>query len=179
MGVVRDVTIEELTQAVQGISSSGMTDTTGQAIVSAISGIDPNTQLGNISSAITALAGSISPTADNVSFDNTGTDLTSSDVEGAISELDTIKVSGNAKIMMGAVGSSATATPLVITSRIAYVITSGNSTLTGFFACRPGNIQELITKGSSVGYSVNDSTYTFTNSNTSLTMRYIAFLIDE
>ena len=73
MGVVTDKSLQGLTTAVQGISTSGMTDTTGQAIASAI----------------TALAGSISPTAENVSFDNTGTGLTSSDVEGAIKEVNT------------------------------------------------------------------------------------------
>ena len=79
MGVVTDKSLQGLTTAVQGISTSGMTDTTGQAIASAI----------------TALAGSISPTADNVSFDNTGTDLTSSDVQGAIEEVNTNKVSNS------------------------------------------------------------------------------------
>lgn len=36
MGVVRDVTIDQLTQAVTGISTSGMSDSTGQAIKNSI-----------------------------------------------------------------------------------------------------------------------------------------------
>lgn len=60
------------------------------AIETALASLMNNTTGQSIASAITALAGSISPTADNVSFDNTGTDLTSSDVEGAIKELDTV-----------------------------------------------------------------------------------------
>ena len=56
-----------------------MLDSTGQDIKDSIDGV---------STALAALAGSISPTADNVSFDNTGTNLTSSDVEGAIKEVE-------------------------------------------------------------------------------------------
>ena len=39
MGVVRDVTIDQLTQAVHGISTSGMSDSTGQAIVTSINNL--------------------------------------------------------------------------------------------------------------------------------------------
>ena len=53
------------------MSNKVMKDDTGQAI---------NTTL-------QSLVGAISPAAANVTFDNTGTDLTSSDVEGAIKEV--------------------------------------------------------------------------------------------
>ena len=55
------------------MSNKVMKDDTGQAI---------NTTL-------QSLVGSISPSAANVTFDNTGTDLTSSDVERAIKEVNT------------------------------------------------------------------------------------------
>lgn len=82
MGVVTDVTVKGLTTAVTNISATGMSDTTGQAIVSAING----------------LSGSISPAASNVTFDNTGTDLTSSNAESAIKEVNTKVGSGTFKI---------------------------------------------------------------------------------
>ena len=55
-----------------------MLDSTGQDIKDSIDGV---------STALAALAGSIRPSANNVSFDNTGTGLTSSDVQSAIEEL--------------------------------------------------------------------------------------------
>lgn len=134
MGVVTDKSLQGLTTAVQGISTSGMTDTTGQAIASAI----------------TALAGSISPTADNVSFDNTGTDLTSSDVEGAIKEVavDTFKLitytasytaGGNASVSLTADDFGATAptgyTPIAITD---FATQSVNIAIRGVYAKATG-----------------------------------------
>ena len=53
------------------VDEPAMLDSTGQDIVTAINN----------------LGGAISPSARNVSFDNTGTDLTSSDVERAIKEV--------------------------------------------------------------------------------------------
>ena len=71
MGVVTDVTVKGLTTAVTNISATGMSDTTGQAIVSAING----------------LSGALSPAASNVTFDNTGTGLSASNVQSAIAEI--------------------------------------------------------------------------------------------
>lgn len=94
MGVVRDVTIDQLTQAVTGISTSGMSDSTGQAINSTLGTLGKDTSLQDIKTAINSLANAISPSATNVTFDNTGTDLTSSNAESAIKEV-------NAKVGSG------------------------------------------------------------------------------
>lgn len=59
MGVVRDVTIDNLTQAVQGISSSGISDTTGQAIKSSIDTLAKDTSAQAIASAITGLGSTL------------------------------------------------------------------------------------------------------------------------
>lgn len=98
MGVVRDVTIDQLTQAVQGISSAGMTDTTGQDIKDSIDALDmtagtlgKDSSLQDIVTAIQALTASISPAASNVTFDNTGTDMTASNAQAAIVELNNNK----------------------------------------------------------------------------------------
>lgn len=87
MGVVRDVTIDQLTQAVQGISTSGMSDSTGQAINSTLGTLGKDTSLQDIKNAINNLAGAISPSATNVTFDNTGTGLTASNVQALGVEL--------------------------------------------------------------------------------------------
>ena len=68
-------------------------DSTGQDIKDSIDGV---------STALAALAGSISPTADNVSFDNTGTNIDASKVQGALVELDDEKVSKSGDTMTGA-----------------------------------------------------------------------------
>lgn len=103
MGVVRDVTIEQLTQAVGDIDTSTLAqDSTLQDVVTAIGNIsggnDPvtNTTVNSlckdttgqsIASAINALANGIIPAASNVTFDNTGTGLSASNVQAAIAEL--------------------------------------------------------------------------------------------
>lgn len=89
MGVVRDVTIDQLTQAVTGISTSGMSDTTGQAINSTLGTLGKDTSLQDIKNAINNLAGAISPSANNVTYDNTSSGLTASNVQSAIDEIDT------------------------------------------------------------------------------------------
>ena len=95
MGVVRDVTIDQLTQAVQGISSAGMTDTTGQDIKDSIDALDmtagtlgKDSSLQDIKDSIDALANTISPAAANVTFDNTSSGLSASNVQAAIDEVD-------------------------------------------------------------------------------------------
>ena len=98
MGVVRDVTIDQLTQAVQGISTSGMSDSTGQAINSTLGTLGKDTSLQDIKNAINSLANTISPSATNVTFNNTGTDLTSSNAESAIKEINGKVGSGTFKI---------------------------------------------------------------------------------
>lgn len=76
MGVATDKSLVGLTTAVNNISTSGMSDTTGQAIVSAING----------------LSGAISPAASNVTFDNTGTGLSASNVQTMGAELASYKL---------------------------------------------------------------------------------------
>ena len=67
MGVVRDVTIDQLTQAVQGISSTGISDSTGQAINNTLGTLGKdttlqatNTALGNINTTQQSIASAIS-----------------------------------------------------------------------------------------------------------------------
>lgn len=55
MGVVRDVTIDNLTQAVQGISTNGISDSTGQAINNTLGTLGKDTSLQGIISAISGL----------------------------------------------------------------------------------------------------------------------------
>ncbi len=98
MGVVRDVTIDQLTQAVQGISTSGMSDTTGQAINTTLGTLGKDTTLQSIVTALQTLAGTISPSATNVTFDNTGTGLTASNVQSAITEVKNKVGAGTFKI---------------------------------------------------------------------------------
>lgn len=108
MGVVRDVTVDNLVTAVGNIDTSSLAqDSTLQDVVTAIGNIsggsDPvtNTTVNSlckdttgqsIASAISGLAGAISPAASNVTFDNTGTGLSSSNVQAAISELNECKL---------------------------------------------------------------------------------------
>lgn len=59
MGVVRDVTIDNLTQAVQGISSTGISDSTGQAINDTLGTLGKDISLQGIISAINGLTSSL------------------------------------------------------------------------------------------------------------------------
>ena len=109
MAVVRDITIEQLTQAVHGISSVGMTDTTGQDIKEAIDDLDmtagtlgKDSSLQDIVTAIQALTAAISPAAANVTFDNTGTGLSASNVQAAIEEINTVKTTCSLTLQSGA-----------------------------------------------------------------------------
>lgn len=88
MGVATDKSLQGLTTAVNNISTSGMSDSTGQAINSTLGTLMTNTTGQAINTTLQSLVGAISPAASNVTFDNTGTDLTSSKVQGAIEELD-------------------------------------------------------------------------------------------
>ena len=87
MGVVRDVTIDQLTQAVQGISTSGMSDSTGQAINTTLGTLGKDTSLQAINTTLQLLVAAISPSAVNVTFDNTGTGLSASNVQAALQEI--------------------------------------------------------------------------------------------
>lgn len=93
MGVVTDRSLQGLTTAVQGISTSGMSDSTGQAI---------NTTL-------QSLVGAISPAASNVTFDNTGTDLSASNVQAAIAEICTDLIQTKTYTVSYTVGGNASA----------------------------------------------------------------------
>lgn len=97
MGVVTDVTVKGLTTAVTNISATGMSDTTGQAIVSAING----------------LSGAISPAASNVTFDNTGTGMTASNAQDAIEEVNDLVINSTASITRQSGVSSSTPIPTI------------------------------------------------------------------
>ena len=70
MGVVRDVTIDQLTQAVQGISSTGISDSTGQAINSTLGTLGKDASLQGIISAIAGLGQTLGSDKANISGDN-------------------------------------------------------------------------------------------------------------
>ena len=70
MGVVRDVTIDNLTQAVQGISSTGISDSTGQAINNTLGTLGKDTSLQGIISAIAGLGQTLGNDKANISGDN-------------------------------------------------------------------------------------------------------------
>lgn len=70
MGVVRDVTIDNLTQAVQDISSTGISDSTGQAINNTLGTLGKDTSLQGIITAINALGTLLGSDKANISGDN-------------------------------------------------------------------------------------------------------------
>ena len=78
MGVATDKSLVGLTTAVNNISTSGMSDTTGQAINSTLGTLMTNTTGQAINTTLQSLVGAISPSASNVSFDNTGTQWSAS-----------------------------------------------------------------------------------------------------
>lgn len=174
MGVVRDVTIDQLTQAVTGISTSGMSDTTGQAINTTLGTLGKDTSLQDIVTAINTLGGTISPSATNVSFDNTGTDLTSSNVENAIKEVNNKKVEGAYKMTIGTINSTQT---LTINSTIAFVFMFGTVAQIGIFGCRNNSIREIVPAGASLSYTASGTTYTFAQSDANVATRYLAIYI--
>ena len=87
MGVVTDKSLVGLTTAVNNISTSGMSDTTGQAINNTLGTLMTNTTGQAINTTLQSLVGAISPSASNVTFDNTGTGLSASNVQAAIAEV--------------------------------------------------------------------------------------------
>lgn len=91
MGVVTDVTVKGLTTAVTNISATGMSDSTGQAIVTSINNLrgatspiitDDTGQ--DIKTAINALANAVKPDASDIKYDSSTT------VKGKIDEVDDI-----------------------------------------------------------------------------------------
>ena len=70
MGVVRDVTIDQLTQAVQGISSTGISDSTGQAINNTLGTLGKDTSLQGIISAIAGLGQTLGNDKANIDGSN-------------------------------------------------------------------------------------------------------------
>ena len=95
MGVATDKSLVGLTTAVNNISTSGMSDTTGQAINNTLGTLMTNTTGQAINTTLQSLVGSISPSADNVSFDNTGTGLSASNVQAMGEELASEKANIN------------------------------------------------------------------------------------
>lgn len=90
MGVATDKSLQGLTTAVTNISATGMSDSTGQAINTTLGTLGKDTTLHDIKTAINNLSGAISPAAANVTFDNTGTGMTASNVQAAIDEVDAL-----------------------------------------------------------------------------------------
>lgn len=198
MGVVRDVTIEQLTQAVQGISSAGMTDSTGQDIKDSIDALDMtagtlakdstlttlNTRIAAIETALASLmtnttgqainttlqslVGAISPSASNVSFDNTGTGLSASDVQEAIEE-----VNGKSTVMAsGYHNSGASLTKAVKGTGLILIKGDGNTQYyIGFY--RNNAIYEVTTNYSSYAPSISNNIITFPTGG-----YYLWFIID-
>lgn len=70
MGVVRDVTIDQLTQAVQGISSTGISDSTGQAINNTLGTLGKDASLQGIISAINTLGTALGSDKANIDGSN-------------------------------------------------------------------------------------------------------------
>lgn len=87
MAVVRDITIDQLTQAVIGISTNSMSDSTGQAINTTLGTLGKDTSLQTINTTLQSLVGAISPSATNVTYNNTSSGLTASNVQTAIDEI--------------------------------------------------------------------------------------------
>ena len=72
MGVVRDVTIDQLTQAVTGISTSGMSDSTGHAINSTLGTLGKDTSLQDIKTAISGLGQTLGANKADIDGSNIG-----------------------------------------------------------------------------------------------------------
>lgn len=70
MGVVRDVTIDNLTQAVQGISSNGISDSTGQAINNTLGTLGKDISLQGIITAISGLGATLGSDKANIDGSN-------------------------------------------------------------------------------------------------------------
>ena len=70
MGVVRDVTIDQLTRAVQGISSNGISDSTGQAINNTLGTLGKDTTLQSIINAINGLGQTLGSDKANIDGSN-------------------------------------------------------------------------------------------------------------
>lgn len=87
MGVVTDVTVKGLTTAVTNISATGMSDSTGQAINTTLGTLGKDTSLQTINTTLQSLVGAISPSATNVTYNNTSSGLTASNVQTAIDEI--------------------------------------------------------------------------------------------
>lgn len=85
MGVVRDVTIDQLTQAVQGISSTGISDSTGQAINNTLGNINTTEQ--GIEVALQIIGQNVKPSALNIPYSNTSSGLSANNVQSAIDEI--------------------------------------------------------------------------------------------
>ena len=95
MAIITDATGRQLAQAVGGIDTGGLAkDTTLQATNTALGNM--NTTQQGIVTAINNLGSAISPSASNVSFTNTGTDLTATNVQGLGVEINN-KINGLVK----------------------------------------------------------------------------------
>ncbi len=94
MGVVRDITIDQLTRAVQGISSNGISDSTGQAINNTLGTLGKDTSLQGIISAIAGLGQTLGNDKANISGDNIANPATFRSNIGL--QIDTFSFNGSA-----------------------------------------------------------------------------------
>ena len=95
MGVVRDVTIDQLTQAVQGISSTGISDSTGQAINNTLGTLLADTTGQSIASAISGLGQTLGSDKANISGDNIASPSTFRNNIGLQRNTPTVTASGS------------------------------------------------------------------------------------
>ena len=132
MGVATDKSLQGLTTAVNNISTSGMSDSTGQAINSTLGTLMTNTTGQAINTTLQSLVGAISPAAANVTFDNTGTGLSASNVQALGVELNSNKVSTSTyawKFLGQKTGSVAIDLPATWTELIIQVHPTSNANL--------------------------------------------------
>lgn len=178
MGVVRDVTVDNLVTAVGNIDTSSLAqDSTLQDVVTAIGNIsggnDPvtNTTVNSlckdttgqsIASAINSLAGAISPAASNVTYDNTLSELSSSNAQGAIDEVNE-KANTALQISKGSTTASwGTTASIPRTAQFKSILVIGGRLNKGFMVFIPSGTNEYVIL-SNVGscitsVSVNSST---------------------
>lgn len=95
MGIVRDVTIDQLTQAVQGISSTGISDSTGQAINNTLGTLLADTTGQSIASAISGLGTTLGSDKANISGDNIASPSTFRNNIGLQRNTPTVTASGS------------------------------------------------------------------------------------
>lgn len=95
--IAKDTTLQSTNTALGSLA----TDATLQATNTALGSLMADTTGQSIATAITGLSGAISPAASNVTYDNTDSSLSASNVKVALDELDDEKVSKSGDTMTG------------------------------------------------------------------------------